>query len=241
VFDEISRRMGLGGSCPDKDIEAEAEARGTRPTPRDVIDALLARGPAEGITFDGLVDSHPNGVALLDTLPEGRLTKNLPTPDGRVQLFSEQLQIEIRNLRGYVEPDDHWPMRLIGRREKGSQNTWMHQSSRIYPDTYEFAAHVHQSDADECGVKDGEDVRLVSSTGSIIVPIIIRDDIRSGVVSVPNGWGHAGGSWSRANAIKGVNSNDLVSPDEVEAIAGMSILNGVPVRMERITRASSEL
>jgi len=110
----------------------------------------------------------------------------------------------------------------------------MHNASRIYTDEYRFTAHVHPADAATCGARNGDEVRLVSRSGSIVVPITIVDTIRPGVVSVPNGWGHKGGSWRRANAFKGANSNDLVSHDDVEAIAGMSILNGLPVRMERL-------
>jgi len=234
VFDEVSRRMGLGGSCPDKELEAAADGRGTPPTPIEVIDRLLARGPVRGLTFEGLVTDHPNGIALRETLPAGRLTAGLPTKDGCVQLFSEQLQSEIVSLRSYLEPDDEWPLRLIGRREKGSQNTWMHNARRIYPDDYQFSAHVHPTDARNCGARDGDEVRLVSPSGSIVVHISTVDTIRPGVVSVPNGWGHKGGSWKRANSFKSANSNELVSTEDVEAVAGMSILNGVPVRMERL-------
>jgi formate dehydrogenase len=52
-----------------------------------------------------------------------------------VQVFSPQLQAELRRLQEYVEPDLEWPLRLIGRREKGSQNSWMHNASRVYPDS----------------------------------------------------------------------------------------------------------
>lgn len=234
IFDEVSRRMGLGGSCPDKELEAAADVRGTRPTPTQLIDRMLSQGPVEGLTFEGLVTNHPNGIALRETLPVGRLTAALPTQDGRVQVFSEELQSEVARLRNYVEPDDEWPLRMIGRREKGSQNTWMHQASLIYPDQYQPRAQVHFTDAARCGVRDGDNVRLVSRAGSIVVAIAIVDTIRPGVVSVPNGWGHQGGSWRRSNSFGGANSNELVSPNDVEAVAGMSILNGVPVRMERL-------
>ena len=100
--------------------------------------------------------------------------------------------------------------------------------------SYRFTAHVHPADAAACGVRDGDDVRLVSRSGSIVRADRHRRHHQPGVVSVPNGWGHKGGSWSRSNAFGGANSNDLVSPDDVEAIAGMSILNGVPVRMEKL-------
>lgn len=232
--------MGLGGSCPDKELETAAKARGERPTPVNLIDRLLAVGPVEGLTFEKLVKDYPNGVALRTTLPVGALTANLPTPNGAVQLFAEELRSEIGRLRAYVEPGHEWPLRMIGRREKGSQNTWMHNSRRIYPDTYSFLAQVHPDDAEASGVRSGERVRLVSPEGSITVGIEVDDTVRPGVVSVPNGWGHRGGSWSRANEIGGANANDLVSHEDVEAIAGMSILNGVPIRMERLADFAAE-
>lgn len=233
VFDEISRRMGLGGSCPDKELEAAAAERGERPKPSELIDRLLATGPVDGLTFKDLVTNHPNGIRLRESLPVGRLTQDLPTEGGAIQLYSEPLRTEVSRLRAYLEPDEDWPLRLIGRREKGSQNTWLHNSTLIYPDDYSFAAHVNAADAQACGVAEGDLVRLVSAAGSITLPISIQESIREGVVSVPNGWGHKGGSWQRANELRGVNSNELVSHDDVEAIAGMSILNGVPIRMQR--------
>lgn len=237
IFDELSRRMGRGSSCPDAELRAAHDAAGTAATPSELIDALLRRSPAlMGVGLDDLITRHPNGIALKPSLPVGVLSRALPTPDGAVQLCSPTLVSEIARLVNYVEPDDVWPMRMVGRREKGSQNSWMHRAGRIYPDTYRFAAHVHPEDATAAGVVDGETVRLTSSAGSIEVPITIVDSIRPGVVSVPNGWGHApaGGPWSVEHAAQGANTNILVDPDDVEAIAGMSILNGVPVRMERL-------
>jgi formate dehydrogenase len=85
--------------------------------------------------FARVVDGHRNGIALRYGLVPGVLSRDLPTPDGRVQVFSPQLQAELRRLQEYVEPDLEWPLRLIGRREKGSQNSWMHNASRVYPDS----------------------------------------------------------------------------------------------------------
>jgi formate dehydrogenase len=47
-------------------------------------------------------------------------------------------------------------------------------------------------------------------------------------------WGHNGG-WKRANAAGGANLNLLISTDvaDVEPLAAMSILNGIPVKLQR--------
>jgi hypothetical protein len=60
-------------------------------------------------------------------------------------------------------------------------------------------------------------------------------DVMRGTVAIPHGWGHEGG-WTRANAAGGANSNALTSsePPDLEALAGMSILNGIPVRLRSL-------
>ena len=65
----------------------------------------------------------------------------------------------------------------------------------------------------------------------------LTEDIKPGVVAVPHGWGHKGtGRWRKANAAGGVNVNQLMStdPDDLERLAGMAHLNGVPIRAERL-------
>ena len=54
-----------------------------------------------------------------------------------------------------------------------------------------------------------------------------------GTIAIPHGWGHKGtGGWRLANRAGGANVNQLTSsdPSDVEALAGMSWLTGVPVR-----------
>jgi formate dehydrogenase len=56
-----------------------------------------------------------------------------------------------------------------------------------------------------------------------------------GTVAVPHGWGHRGG-WRLANDAGGVNVNALASgaPEDLERLAGMAFLNGIPVRLEPV-------
>ena len=48
-------------------------------------------------------------------------------------------------------------------------------------------------------------------------------------------WGHRGG-WQLANSVPGANVNELTSsrPEDLERLAGMSVLNGVAVRIEAV-------
>lgn len=235
IYDEIARRMGFeDGACPDPVVAAEARQRGIRPTPVDVIDRMLAAGHRPDLTFQKILDEHPRGLALLSHLPTGPFLAGLKTPDGRIRLNSDVWRQETQALMLH-RSDARYPLRMIGRRDKGSQNSWMHNSARLFPDDFRFVALAHPDDAADAGVADGDTVRLVSASGSIDLPVRLSTGIRRGVVSIPNGWGHAGGGWSRANRHGGANSNELVSPVDTEKVAGMSILNGVPIAMEAIS------
>jgi formate dehydrogenase len=66
--------------------------------------------------------------------------------------------------------------------------------------------------------------------------VLVTDEVGPGTVAVPHGWGHAGGSWERANKAGGANVNQLASTAhaDIERVAGMSHLNGIAVRLESL-------
>ena len=101
----------------------------------------------------------------------------------------------------------------------------------------ERAQHVrmHVDDAAAANIVDGDVVRIASPHGEIELPVIVTKDIVAGVVAVPHGWGHKGtGGWRIANGAGGANVNRLMSsaPEDLERLAGMARLTGVPVRVE---------
>jgi anaerobic selenocysteine-containing dehydrogenase len=115
-----------------------------------------------------------------------------------------------------------------------SQNTWLHNIERVMPERRYHQAHIHPDDAARYAVKDGERALIRSKSGEIEVPVHVTSDVAPGTVALPHGWGHNGG-WKRANRKAGVNSNVLASGElaDIEPIAGMSVLSGIPVRLEK--------
>jgi len=63
----------------------------------------------------------------------------------------------------------------------------------------------------------------------------VTDEMTEGTVALPHGWGHHGG-WQVANSAGGANSNVLASAkaEDLEPLAGMAFLNGIPVRLEPV-------
>ena len=93
--------------------------------------------------------------------------------------------------------------------------------------------HVNPADAERLGLVDGERAVLTSATGSVEAPVEVTDAIRTGVVSIPHGWGHdaPGVKMRVASDHAGVNSNVLASETQVDPLSGNAVLNGIPVEV----------
>ena len=240
ILDEIAWRMGRGGAyfLP---IQRRLAKLGFRPRPRTLVDVLLRTSKAgdlfglrrDGISFSKLLSRHPHGKQLKETLPTGVLSRTkLRTADGRIQAAAPEVLEELAVLE-QAGPVDGYPLRAHGVRELRSHTSWMHNSERLMPDGRRYAALMNPADAAALGVADGGEIIVASPTGRIQVPVKLTDDESPGNIALPHGWGHRG-DWQRANRAGGANSNLLVSTEDkgIEKLAAMSVLNGIPVRVE---------
>lgn len=116
----------------------------------------------------------------------------------------------------------------------------MHNSPMLMRPVLERGDRAHGAvmnvdDAGALGIADGDTVRIRSANGAIDIPVTVTGDIVPGAIAVPHGWGHSGsGGWKLANRGGGVNVNTLMSsaPADVESLAGMSWLTGIPVAVQ---------
>jgi formate dehydrogenase len=240
ILDEIARRLGVGGAYAQAPLRLLAKL-GVRVKPRTLADILIRTSPAgdmfglrrSGVSFTKLLRDHPHGKVLAPELPVGRFPDVLKGAIERINLRAPQLLAEIDKLAD-VRHDPRYPLRLHGLRETRSHNSWMHNALRLMPDSRRLTARVNPDDASAAGLSDGEQAVITSASGSITVPVTVTQDMSPGNIALPHGWGHSGG-WKRANAAGGANSNVLASSAsaDIETLAGMSILNGIPVRLER--------
>jgi anaerobic selenocysteine-containing dehydrogenase len=117
----------------------------------------------------------------------------------------------------------------------------MHNAELLMRGGRAHALRVHPDDAAARGLADGEPARVTSKSGAVEVPVLVTAEMTPGTVALPHGWGHRGG-WSVANAAGGVNVNLLSSsePEDLEPLAGMAFLNGIPVRAERVEAAAAD-
>lgn len=212
-----------------------------RLTPRFLMDALLRTGPAgdrfglrrEGWSIKRLRE-HPHGVVIGDGVPVGHLAERVTHADGRIHLAEPAILGEVDRLLDSGREDPDFPLRMFGRRELRSINSWMHNSPKLQRANRGPTLLVHPQDAAAAGVEDGDRATLRSRAGHVSLEVQISEDVAPGAVCLPHGWGHGGGGWSQANALGGPNANALVGsgPGTLEPLAAMTILNGVPVRLE---------
>jgi formate dehydrogenase len=237
ILDDIARRMGLGGAYSFW-IQRQLARAGLRLSPRRMADLILRTGRGgdwfglrrSGWSWRKLATRAPHGVVLHEHLPLAPLKRMIRTKDGRIALTDARIMSELERLEADGPGDPGYPLRLIGMREMTSHNSWMHNAERLMPESRSLRLRINPADAEAAGLRDGDTACVTSSAGSVRVPVTVTGRMIAGTVALPHGWGHSGG-WTRANAAGGVTSNLLASsrPEDVERLAGMSVLNGIPV------------
>ncbi len=240
IIEDISKRIGI---VPSSVRIARILGRaGIRLSPERLVDLLLRIGPQGdlfGLRRGGLSVSklrrNPHGIVLDEHLRGGVLGKKVRHRDRRVHLDVPEIRAEAERLAAQNGADPDFPLRLIGLRELRSHNSWMHNAALLMRGGREHAARIHPDDAATAGVEDGATCRLGSAHGEIELTARLTDEVVRGTIAVPHGWGHDGG-WRTANAAGGANVNQLASsePEDLERLAGMAFLNGIPVRLEAV-------
>ncbi len=244
IIEQISKRIGVVPSP--SPVGRRLGKLGIKIKPRRLLDLLLRIGPdgdrfglrRKGMNLKKLAE-HPHGIVLRPYLDAGVLAKEIRFKDGRVRLDPPEIVEEAARLRSQNGHDPDFPMRMIGLRELRSHNSWMHNAALLMRGGRTHAARVHPDDAAALGIEDGAPCRITSPHGSIEIPAQLTDEMIRGTIAVPHGWGHRGGSWTTANGAGGANVNLLTSsdPDDLELLAGMAFLNGIPIRLEPARRS----
>lgn len=240
VIDEIAGRIGV---VPSSSWPLRQLGRlGVKLSPRRLVDVLLRTGPRGdlfGLRHGGLsikqLERNPHGIVLAEHLAPDVLRGQIRHSDKRVHLDVAEIREDAERLVARNGADPDFPLSLIGLRELRSHNSWMHNAPLLMRGGRTHAARIHPADAGELGIADGERVKISSPHGSIEIEAMLTDEVKRGTIAVPHGWGHRGG-WKVANAAGGTNVNALASSDpaDLERLAGMAHLNGIPIRVEPV-------
>jgi anaerobic selenocysteine-containing dehydrogenase len=219
VASEAARRAGV-------DVALAAGRTG----PARLVDLMLRAGPYDLTLAD--LEAAPHGIDLGPL--QSRIPDVLGTPSGLIELAPEAITVDVPRLRAELDRVPNGQLLLIGRRQLGSNNSWMHNLEPLVRGQNRCTVQVHPDDAGRLGIVDGGIAVVRSRAGKIEVPIEVTDAIRPGVVSIPHGWGHDadGIRASVAAAHAGANTNLLADDTLLDALSGTAVLNGIPVEIE---------
>ncbi|MFE3590707.1 molybdopterin oxidoreductase family protein [Streptomyces niveus] len=238
----IDRTLGKAVADPlspvhGRDVKELAAALTGPGGPERRLDLMLRLGPygdgfgadPAGLTLARLTD-RPHGIDLGPLEP--RLPAILKTRSGRVELLPAPIAADLPRLRAALTGVPA-SLVLVGRRHLRSNNSWMHNVPALGGGSNRCTVQVHPADAERLGLTDGGQARVTTEAGEITLPVEITDTVRTGVVSVPHGWGHdrPGTRMAVARARPGVNVNQLLDGSRRDPLSGTSVLNGFPVEL----------
>lgn len=242
IMDEISKRIGIvPADFPGAQLLGKL---GIRPSPAFLMDVGLRTGPEGdwfGLRPSGLsrkkLLNNDGAIKLANGLPTGVLNKRMFTKDKKVNLDHAVFRTEMaRLLASSFAQDENYPLSLISQRELRSQNTWLHNISKLVVADRVQRLRIHPRDAARYGIEEGDPVEISSPYGQIRVPEArISDEMMPGSLALPHGWGHEGG-WRRAVAVGGAGYNQLTTnrADSADLPSGNATVNGISVRIRSL-------
>ncbi|WP_030661458.1 MULTISPECIES: molybdopterin-dependent oxidoreductase [Streptomyces] len=230
VIDDTLARAVTDEHSPLHGADPAAQALGLtgRTGPERRLDLMLRLGPYE-LGLEDLLKT-PHGIDLGPLRP--RLPEVLRTRSGRIELLPEPIAAELPALRATLA-DRPAALVLVGRRHLRSNNSWLHNVPALTGGSNRCTLHVHPQDAARLGLTDGGRARIAADGGSLEVPVEVTDAVRTGVVSLPHGWGHdrTGARLGVASAAPGANVNQLLDGTRIDRLSGTAVLNAFPVEL----------
>ena len=199
--------------------------------PKFILDQGLKKGPYDGINLKKL-NKNPHGIDLGPL--QSMLPKALKHKDKQIYLNVDFYQADLDRVKEMMQQYDDSQILLIGRRHVRSNNSWLHNSHRLVKGKSRCTLMLHPETAKQQGIEDGQNVKVSSRVGSVIIAAEVTDELMPGVVSIPHGWGHGrkGVKQKIAQAHAGVSVNDLTDDTLIDQLSGNAAVNGVPVSLE---------
>ena len=231
-------------------------------TPRRVINLGLMLGEYgklssprrwfTGLSLKKVIDSK-HGVDLGPL--RSRVPTGLNTPDKKIHItpavFLKRLaEVNSEEFPQLVAAQDTTAVenssrfKLIGRRNVYTNNSWMHQVPNLNKSKQvRCTAMLSPISAKALNIFDGEEVKITSRVGEVLIPVEITDSMMPGVVSIPHGFGHAraGTQVPVADLKPGVSVNDLTDPMHIDPLTGNAAFSGLDLEIVKIASAQETL
>ncbi|MEL6942995.1 MAG: molybdopterin dinucleotide binding domain-containing protein, partial [Bacteroidota bacterium] len=177
------------------------------------------------------LDWLPEWVAIIGSGYIGLEFSDVYTP--------QILMDDLKRLDEFIEQQTakkDFPYQMIGRRLLRQHNTWTQNAYRLSKGRNQCTLLINNADAQKLGIANGDYVCVQSRVGEVTVEAETTDDIMEGVVSLPQGFGASKKSKMKvAAAQNSVSINDLTDHMRVDALTGNAALNGVGVKVLKVS------
>ena len=227
------------------ELQARMEQKGSRPSlksslmkrffgPERILDLALRFGPygarlnpfSSGLTLSKVREAvHGIDLGPMKPCLPGRLRTADKLIDLAPKVFVKDVErVKSKFFDGAADTNGH--LLLIGRRHLRSNNSWLHNNERLVkgnPAKPRCAVLMHPADAADRGLKSGENVRVQSRAGAIVLPLTVTDEMMPGVISIPHGWNTEQG---------GASLNDVTDDRAIDALCGTAAFNGTEVLVQ---------
>ena len=230
-------------------------------TPRRVVNWGLMLGPYGKLShpkrwFSGLslrkVINSEHGINLGPM--QSRVPKGLITPDRKINVAPDNCLARLQEVHDLEFPElvkasreprsEPQPvskaktLRLIGRRNVNTNNSWMHQYEKLSRSKLvRCTAMINPEDAEAHSITGGAEIAVTSRIGEIRLPAEVTDAVMRGVVCIPHGFGHTrpGTKIPVAEAKPGVSVNDITDHMRIDPLTGNAAFSGLPVTIKALT------
>lgn len=228
-------------------------------TPRRLINWGLMLGPygklshpkrwLTGLNLRKVIRSR-HGINLGPLQP--RVPEGLKTADKKIHLAPEVFlkrlsEVAAKEYQDLLKQSNQTRNKnaftLIGRRNVSTNNSWMHQvKSLSCSKQVRCTAMMNLDDAKALQLVDGEDIKVRSRTGDIILPVELTSTMMPGVISIPHGFGHKQKNTRVpiADLKPGVSVNDITDHQRIDKLTGNAAFSGLPVTIEKISSQSHQ-
>jgi anaerobic selenocysteine-containing dehydrogenase len=200
--------------------------------PRIMLDEILQSSPIRVSLKE--VATHENGYDMGPLKP--RLPDRLKTEHGKIECMPDMIMPDLDAFEESFATTANDDFLLIGRRHVRSNNSWLHNSRRLIKGPNRCTMMIHPDSAERLGLSDGAMAKVFNEIGAVELEAELTDDLMPGVISIPHGYGHGkkGVKLAVAGERPGVSMNDLTDPSIIDKLSGNAVLNGVPVKIERV-------
>ncbi|MCV4289430.1 molybdopterin guanine dinucleotide-containing S/N-oxide reductase [Pseudomonas capsici] len=196
ILADLAQRMGVGDSFTEG-RDASAWLRHIYEQSRERAETFGVQLPDyEQFWRDGLFEVQylETDMILLKPFRDDPQANPLPTPSGRIEIFSERIAgFGYADCPGHPvwldKPATSFPLHLLSNQPR----TRLH--SQYDHGACSRASKIHErepltlnrSDAQARGISDGDVVKVFNERGAFLAGVIVSDDIRPGVVQIATG------------------------------------------------------